>query len=265
MPEERMQMNCQRFEELAPQIAHQELRDAEILNGANAHAASCASCNALLTEARAVAASLAALAMHDQALAAPAHMENSLRAAFAREHAADSRIPLAEISAGRRNHGLAGIPFRWAALSLLAAAIILAALFLPRVLNRNAENNRAEVAPRQAPSRGIAPANSAPVKTTPETSAQNVAASSAHGHVHRLRRVAEKNAPPEQTLTGFLALPFADDFSTIEYGAVVRMQMSRADLAWLGLPVPISDTGEKIVADLFVNGNGVPEAIRLVR
>ena len=72
-------------------------------------------------------------------------------------------------------------------------------------------------------------------------------------------------AEPETTLTGFLALPYADDLSTIEYGAIVRMQMSRADLAWLGLPVPISDTGEKVVADLFVNGSGTPEAIRLVR
>jgi hypothetical protein len=43
------------------------------------------------------------------------------------------------------------------------------------------------------------------------------------------------------------------------------MQMSRADLAWLGLPVPVSDSGQNIVADLFVNGSGTPEAIRLVR
>ena len=84
-------------------------------------------------------------------------------------------------------------------------------------------------------------------------------------HVVAAHRTKKDLAEPEKTLTGFLALPYADDISTIEFGAIVRLQMSRADLAWYGLPVPISDNGQKITADLFVNGSGTPEAIRLVR
>jgi hypothetical protein len=241
-------MNCEQFEQLAPQIARNELRDAKIQQNAASHAAQCSACDAVLVEARELVSAVASLAAHDKLLAVPAQMESSLRAAFAREHAADKRL---------RKNVFAGGTFRWAAASLAAAAIFLAAVFLPRMPNRKPEMNRAALTPTQT-----APAAArntkivaAPTTIPPVTQKYFLAA-------HKPKKT---YAEPETTLTGFLALPYADDLSTIEYGAIVRLQMSRADLAWLGLPVPISDSGEKVVADLFVNGSGTPEAIRLVR
>jgi hypothetical protein len=238
-------MNCEQFEQLAPQIAHGELHDPALLQDALSHAAHCGSCDTILIEARELAEAVGALAAHDKLLDAPAGMQASLRAAFAREHAADTHS---------RKNVFVGTAFRRTALAL-AAAIILAVILLPRILNRKPEINRAVITPTRSSSPTVAEIKIAPAAVAPIVQKRLAA-----------EHKPKKNlAEPETTLTGFLALPYADDLSTIEYGAIVRMQMSRADLAWLGLPVPISDTGEKVVADLFVNGSGTPEAIRLVR
>jgi hypothetical protein len=240
-------MNCEQFEELAPQIAHNELRDGELLRTAMNHAAQCGACDAILTEARELAFAVTSLAARDKLMEVPARMESTLRAAFVRERAADKR--------SRKNVFVGA--FRWAAVSLVAAAVILAVILLPRILNRKPDANRAAVTPTQAASPAVRDTKIAPASSTVAPVVQK--------HLAAARNPKKNLAEPETTLTGFLALPYADDLSTIEYGAIVRLQMSRADLAWLGLPVPISDTGEKVTADLFVNGSGTPEAIRLVR
>lgn len=254
-------MNCPQFEQLAPQIAHNELRDAKPLQDATNHAASCAACNAILIEARELAVSVAFLAAHDISLEAPVRLESTLRAALARERVLNTAFVGAGLrparSATRRTNVFVWATFRWAVLSLAAAAIIMAVLLLPRLLHHDSETNRAKETLSRPSLSAVTTVRTAPAAPTVAP-------------VPRKRLTAshkpKKNlSEPETTLTGFLALPYADDLSTIEYGAIVRLQMSRADLAWYGLPVPISDTGEKIVADLFVNGSGTPEAIRLVR
>jgi hypothetical protein len=239
-------MNCEQFEQLAQQIAHNELRDGELLRTAMNHAAQCAACDAIFVESRELAAAVAELAAQDKLIEVPARMESMLRAAFVREHAADTR--------SRKNVFVGA--FKWATVSLVAAAIILA-VFLPRLVNRKSETNRTAVTPTQSASPAVAETKIAPAPST--------VAPVVRKHLAAARKPKKNLAESETTLTGFLALPYADDLSTIEYGAIVRLQMSRADLAWLGLPVPISDNGEKVIADLFVNGSGTPEAIRLVR
>jgi len=262
-------MICEQFEQFAPQIAHNELRDPKLLQDAKNHTASCAACNAVLIEALELAVSVASIAAYDKSLVVHGHLESTLLAAFAWEHAANTTPCIADsreieraghspapTKASGPSHVFVGGTFSWAALSL-AAAIILAVIFLPRAFKHNPEANRAAVTPARSPLPAVAPTRLPPIPQ-------------AVTHVTQKRLTAPRKpiknlSEPETTLTGFLALPYADDLSTIEYGAIVRLQMSRADLAWYGLPVPISDTGEKIVADLFVNGSGTPEAIRLVR
>lgn len=246
-------MICQQFEQLVHQIAHDELRDAKIVQDANNHAANCAACNALLIEAREVAASVTALAAHDKLVEAPAHLETTLRAAFVREHSADA--PSRVVGASVRPARFA--TWTWAALALAAAAIILAVIFLPRMIHHDSSPEIAKQTPANPSLPAVNAGKPAPVAAS--------APAESPKHLDAMHKPKKHLSEPEKTLTGFLALPYADDLSTVEYGAVVRMQMSRADLAWLGLPVPVSDSGQKIVADLFVNGSGTPEAIRLVR
>lgn len=252
-------MICQQFEQLAPQIAHNEWRDTKLLQDAINHAASCAVCDATLVEARELAASVGSLAAHDKALDSAAQLEFTLRAAFAREHA-----PIAQsrensfIAARTRSARFA--TFGWNAFSLAGAAIIVAVLLLPRVLDHNPGTDRAVVRPGQTSL--PAPTMTTSAKAGPLMPAVKPVVQKRLTASHRPKKHPYE---PEKTLTGFLALPYADDLSTIQYGAIVRLQMSRSDLAWYGLPVPISDSGQKITADLFVNGSGTPEAIRLVR
>ena len=62
----------------------------------------------------------------------------------------------------------------------------------------------------------------------------------------------------------FTALPYADDPSMVEGGAVVRVVLSRAALASLGVSTDGIENAEQIPADLVVSPDGTPEAIRLV-
>jgi hypothetical protein len=250
-------------------VAHNELRDAKLLQDALNHAASCARCDAMLVEAREIAAGVAALAAHDKAVDAAEHLEFTLRAAFAREHAAGA---VQNVGDGREferagrgpapttAHVFARATFNWQVFSLAGAAIILAILLVPGLVGHKSEPSRVAVKPGQT----SLPAVAAVTPTNVAAPAQIVAPVT-QKHFVSSHKPKKNLTEPETTLTGFLALPYADDLSTIEYGAIVRLQMSRADLAWYGLPVPISDSGQKITADLFVNGSGTPEAIRLVR
>ncbi len=252
-------MICQQFEQLGPQIARNELRDAKLLQDALNHAAVCAKCDAMLVEEREIATSVGALAAHDRAVDSAGHLEFTLRAAFAREHASSEGLgdlKVAPTKSWASNIFLGGA-LGWRAFSLAGAAIIFAILLVPGMVGRKSEPNLAAVKPAQASSTAVAPTITAPPMETVAAPTQN--------HLVAVHRPRKNLADPEKTLTGFLALPYADDISTIEFGAIVRLQMSRADLAWYGLPVPISDNGQKITADLFVNGSGTPEAIRLVR
>lgn len=257
-------MICQQFEQLAPQMARNELRDAKLLQDAENHAASCANCGANLVEAREIAASLAALAAHDKSIDSAGHLEFTLRAAFAREHAGSETLGDLKVAPTKSwsSNIFLGASLGWQAFSLAGAAIIFAILLVPGIVGHKTEPDRVAVTPAQVPSPAVAQTVVAQTKITPPTQSVGPVVQK---HFTASRKLKRNPSEQETTLTGFLALPYADDISTIEYGAIVRLQMSRADLAWYGLPVPISDNGQKITADLFVNGSGTPEAIRLVR
>jgi hypothetical protein len=165
-------------------------------------------------------------------------MESTLRAAFLRVHreATPRRAPRPWVA-------VAGIA------AVVAFAALLVAHYLPRFLSHPAQPNPVAVSP--APP---APEVTHPVVATPQPVNKNVARN--HPHL--------RPQEPENT-NDFVRLPYADDPSTIEYGIVVRYQLPRSALAWLGLDAPISETGDRIVADLFLNQSGVPQAIRFVR
>lgn len=62
----------------------------------------------------------------------------------------------------------------------------------------------------------------------------------------------------------FQPLPYADDPSALEDGAVVRVEMPRAALASFGLPVAAMESDGTVRADLIVSADGTPQAIRLI-
>jgi len=64
--------------------------------------------------------------------------------------------------------------------------------------------------------------------------------------------------------TAFTPLPYADDPSALDGGAVVRVELSASALASLGFPVTDMSDTSRISADLVVSDDGTPQAIRLV-
>ena len=222
-------MNCKQFEELV----HGNLSP-EALH----HAASCPECSSFFADSRALQSSLAALREHDRAAEAPPQLEFYLRAAFlgARAQAA---------SAPRAAHS-------WILPSVvgLAAVVLFGFLLVAVFLDHNSGPIQVVVAPP-------APATEIFGKSIP---------AAVKGAKHDVARNQPRPRPEQPgALAGFFSLPYADDSSTIEYGVIVRLELSRSTLAWLGLSVPAADSNELIVADLFLNQSGTPEAIRFVR
>jgi hypothetical protein len=64
--------------------------------------------------------------------------------------------------------------------------------------------------------------------------------------------------------SAFIPLPYADDPAAVQDDAVVRVVLSPAALASLGLPVAEINDNEAVSADLRVSEDGTPQAIRLV-
>jgi hypothetical protein len=59
-------------------------------------------------------------------------------------------------------------------------------------------------------------------------------------------------------------LPYADDPSETQGGAVVRVDLPRASLVSMGVPVAGLNANGHVVADLMLSEDGTPQAIRLI-
>jgi hypothetical protein len=62
----------------------------------------------------------------------------------------------------------------------------------------------------------------------------------------------------------FVPVPYADDPSALEGGAIVRVTLPQSALPSFGLPITESDGADRVFADLLVSEDGTPQAIRLV-
>lgn len=65
--------------------------------------------------------------------------------------------------------------------------------------------------------------------------------------------------------TAFVSLPYADDSTSMEGGAVVRVTMPRSALVAFGLPIAgNAGSTDSIPAEVVVSEDGTPQAIRLI-
>lgn len=72
------------------------------------------------------------------------------------------------------------------------------------------------------------------------------------------------NADLESEEGEFVPVPYADDPSALEGGAIVRVTLPQSALPSFGLPITESDGADRVFADLLVSEDGTPQAIRLV-
>ena len=199
-------MNCMEFDAIAPDLGRSGAVSRERCADALAHAEACDRCAALLTEMESLEFAFRTMGAQDAERMAPARVEAVLLNEIRRTRNSPARAA--------RNWRLAGAA---AAGLLLAAGISLRQKLLHPAAPRT-----------EAP--GSLIAESSTVAVAP-SGAGSLAESGAKTHVNSNPGVATVATKPGAASEGaFLALPYADDPDTLEGGAIVRVNLSRAAL-----------------------------------
>lgn len=222
-------MNCAEFEEILHDLDRPGTPGLSQREAALAHAESCESCGRMLTESEALDFGLHTLALQDAPTQAPLRVEAALLREFRRESNGGGR------EANRRYAVVIGI----AAVALLVVGLLWARMAL--ITNRSEP-----MAANGTASNGTV---STQASTQPEANSANQA------QLNEFATAGEE---------AFVPLPYADDDASLEGGAVIRVDVPRSALASWGLPVSGMAGTERIPAELLVDADGTPQAIRLI-
>jgi len=217
-------MNCSEFEEVLHDLDRPGTEGFLARDAAFLHAESCDRCTQLLTQSESLDFALRTLAKRDARQAIAPRIEQRLLEEFRQRTAAPPRRAV-----------------RWQIAGLGTAAAFLLVLGL-------ALHSR----------------------TARDRSGRNGAEEMASNHSSQASSTAAEDAAEEnqtgdfEAATAFVSLPYADDSMVSEGSTVVRVVLSRAALASLGLPVTDVGAPDRIPADIIVSEDGAPQAIRLV-
>ena len=222
-------MSCREFEESLDDLDRPGTQGMTLRETALAHAERCSHCAQLMTDSEALDFSLQQIALRDAESQAPLRVEAALLRELRRQHAAGARA---------KKH------WRIAALGAAAAVLLTLGISL-RQISTGRGNGAAGT---------VTTANPAGLNTN----AANMGASGP------AVEVAQNVASDAQDASAFVSLPYATDPATLEGGTVVRVELTRAALASMGMPVTASGSLDRIPADIMLSEDGVPQAIRLV-
>jgi hypothetical protein len=230
-------MDCAQFEDVVHELDRPGTRGADLREIALTHAETCGRCAVLLTESESLDFALVKLADETGRFVAPARVEAALLQEFRVAKVANVRRRV------RRQIASIGV----AAALFLALGLSLRHRLAPPaggLVSRTAEKAPPAVAG------GFVAQNHQETQLQPDASSKTeTAANSAQG---------------ADFAEDFTPLPYADDPSMQEGGAVVRVILSRSALESFGVTVSDVGSSERIPADLVVSADGTPEAIRLV-
>jgi hypothetical protein len=236
-------MNCKEFEEVLHDLDRPGTHgfDLDLREGALLHAEGCSHCAQLMTESESLDFSLHALAVRDDVLLAPAHVEAQLLNQF--------RLHRSTISSSRSH-------WRLAALATAAGVLLAAAVsFHHWSFSGTGSGAGLDAGSRGGSQSGI---NGTASNNTGSTVASNPRNGGAAESFSDAQNTGSEYA------SAFVPLPYADDPSTVEGGMIVRVSLSQPALASLGLPVTDLGAADQIPADLVLSEDGTPQAIRLV-
>jgi hypothetical protein len=226
MSEKLNPVDCIEFGELLPDIDRPGTRGHELSEEIIAHAEICAPCSATMMEAEALNFDLRRLAESTEGTQAPARVEAALLNEFRRTKSIAARVK-----------------FQRELAALAIAALVLIALGIGFYRH-------------QLKTTGGDSTTTAGITTQPQATADNsntIAAQPAAG-----------DADESEYASAFVPLPYADDPSETQGGAVVRVDLPRASLVSMGVPVAGLNANGHVVADLMLSEDGTPQAIRLV-
>jgi hypothetical protein len=236
-------MDCATFQNIVHDLDRAGTSGAALRESVLAHAESCHTCAALLTQVEWLDFSLLGVAESAAGCQASPRVEAAMLEEFRRtkDVAARRQIRrrLAAMAAAAALFLALGLSLRHRGLPLPASA--------PDV---------AVQSPHKTPQLSSAPADDSTRPTAPA------------GNPSVARRHSTPSDPNDAGETAdaasFVRLPYADDSVALDGGAIVRVELPRATLASFGLPVAEFGDTQRILADLVVSADGTPEAIRLV-
>lgn len=250
----KVSMSCRVFEEILADLDRSEVLPAAMREAALGHAETCPECGLLLTESESLEMRFESIREMVRGLSAPTRIETSLLKEFREIRASEHRGKL-----------------RWRVAALGAAAAV--ALAVGLALNgdnllwqgtRHEPNAKNVVsAPVPAQTQDVLPS---PARTEASTS-ERITHEPAIRKVKADRPALQAKPPmasPAAEEAAFVRLPYADSSVEIEGGEVVRVILSPAALESLGVQTGAIGSNEDVSADLLLDEDGTPEAIRLV-
>jgi len=235
-------MNCAEFEEIVHDLDRPGTPGLELRERALLHAESCGRCAMLAIENEALDFGLHKMSLEDVEQKASPGAEAALLREFRRK----------KVQAAPRM-------VRWqiAAIGVAAMLLLTLGITLRREAGLNAGGPKA-ITPSTAAAGTNVP-NAGVNTPSPIGPVTNNAA-----FTQTTARQAASDADDSEYATAFVPLPYADDLTALDNGAVVRVMLSRSALTSLGLPEAEMGGADRVSADLVVSDDGTPQAIRLV-
>jgi len=260
-------MNCQQFDQIVVDLARDASVEGNPSHGAVDHARSCPRCAVRLSDERKLAVALSAVSAAAWNERPPANVERSLLQAF-RARFDGLRPATAVPAASPRRSGGVG----WRVWAVVAAAMLLLGLVAVWKLRPGAPVQRLKQASSPQPLSNMKAEELAAVEND---KTQTASALVRHG-VRRPRRIAKYGAPsrlvatPGETAvtevtTRFYPLPYGSGLSLDEGWGLVRVQVPRASLVSLGVPVNGGSPNDMLTADVVVGQDGMARGIRFVQ
>ncbi|MDQ3755817.1 MAG: hypothetical protein M3371_13930 [Acidobacteriota bacterium] len=284
-------MSCNGFETNVLELARGELMDATTRAGALRHVESCAACAARLADEQSLTNSFRAVIADDAEQTATARVETVLLAAL-REREFQQTPLLAPPRVERF----------WSRRMTATAALVVASVALVVLVAARFERQPAQVAGSKQAISETKPATATVRSETPSATPQQIEITvvpekrnklprSQKAQSKRLARETQlpvrfnetmtvsiagetssptleqsgDNANEVEGLTDFVSLNGDNRTSPVESGQLVRVQLNRASLASLGLPMNAERAGETVKAEVLLSEDGIARAIRLIR
>ena len=284
-------MNCSEFENIVVDLAQSEMRgvllNVTMKQRGLQHAQSCVPCAGRLKMEQALSRSLRAVATGDQSLSAPASVESALLAAFrAREEAAPIAAKVLTPTFYESPFQRFFRQMKWALIPALAAAMVLIAFAVARVMTPTAPSQplTADNKTMPAPTASATPSAPEPIpEPLPETR-NDLAVRVSTGNAPTRIKATPNYAPPRSrggrvtvdvgdfepfepeavSAKDFLVFDYAQNLPPADSMQLMRVRMPRERLVPLGIPLPRETRNENFVnADFLVGSDGVPRAIRV--
>lgn len=249
-------MNCQDFKVILHEVARDEEMTDLIWDAAIAHAAECGECARLLDDARSFHSGVRACAAMMRSHQAPPGVERVLVRDFRRTKKANSFL---------------GSPWGWALAATAALMMVLVMVQFWRdyisIPKRPGSRGAAEVTRATSQS-----GDGGQVQKVEKSVGASVQETPLRQPPHQEPTVAPLLAEAQNPQSGntefatdFIPLPFYGGQVDSSGEQLVRVELPRSALDYMGLPVNEDLSGGTVMADVLVGDDGLAEAIRFVR